>query len=124
MHKTESFQEKHIFSKLGDQYHLDEVTAVLKLTDYDEMGREITDIELLNSRDLAERAPSCYGRGELCAIQKFIKCKGPQPFIVRSVWRKDDPNYSWMITAKHKFQDPDIKNEAEKFSTNPFNIFS
>lgn len=65
MHKTESFQEKHIVSKLGDQYHLDEISAVLKFIDYDEMGHQFTDIELLNSRDLAERAPSCYGRGEL-----------------------------------------------------------
>ena len=44
--------------------------------------------------------------------------------MVRSVWRKESPNYSWIITAKHKFQDPEIKNEAEKFSCNPLNIQS
>lgn len=124
VHKTESFQEKHIVSKLGDQYHLDEITAIIKLIDYDEHGREFTEVEMLNSRDLAERAPACYGRGELCVIQKFIKCKGPQPFVVRSVWRKDSPNYSWIITAKHKFQDPAVQKEAERFSCNPLNIFS
>jgi hypothetical protein len=124
VHKTENFQEKHVVSKLGDQYHLDEVTAVMKTIDYDENGLEFTDIEILNSRDLAERAQASYGRGELWAIQKFIKWKGPQPFVVRSVWRKENPNYSWIITGKHKFQDPEIQREAEKFSWNPFNILS
>lgn len=115
VHKTENFQDKHVISKLGDQYHLDEIAAVIKMSDYDESNRPTSEIEFLNSRDLAERAPTCFGRGAVMVIQKFIKCKGPQPFIVRSVWRKDKPSYSWIITAKHKFQDPEIKTEAEKY---------
>lgn len=115
VHKTENFQDKHVVSKLGDQYHLDEIAAIIKISDFDERNKPTTEIEFLNSRDLAERVPTWFGRGSVIVIQKFIKCKGPQPFIVRSVWRKDKPWYSWIISAKHKFEDPDIKVESEKF---------
>lgn len=73
VHKTENFQDKHIVSKLGDQYHLDEVAAIIKTHDYDEIGRDISEVEFLNTRDLAERAPTLFGRGEVTVIQKFIK---------------------------------------------------
>ena len=116
VHKTENFQDKHIVSKLGDQYHLDEVAAIIKSHEYDEMGRDTSEIEFLNTRDLAERAPTLFGRGEITVIQKFIKCKGPQPFVVRSVWRKDKPNYCWIISAKHRFQDPEVERESEQYS--------
>ena len=68
------------------------------------LGVASHDTQLLSTRDLASRIPSLTnGTSEITAIQKYIKPKGPKAFIVRAVWRKNKPAYSWVITNKENF---------------------
>ena len=56
--------------------------------------------------------------GSQIAIQKFVKCKGPCAFLCRSVWRKDNPPYVYILTNKVKFLNEEIKNPYLKFIVN------
>jgi hypothetical protein len=55
------------------------------------------------------------GTGDITVLQRFIKCKGPNPFINRVVWRVNRPNYSWTITSKTKYEEKDVKSDLERF---------
>ncbi len=53
------------------------------------------------------------------AIQKFIKCKGPNSFIYRAIYRKSKPPSCYIITNKTSFFDSTpALDEHEKYITN------
>ena len=56
--------------------------------------------------------------GSQIAIQRFVKCKGPCAFLCRSVWRRDNPPYVYILTNKVKFLNEEIKNPYLKFIVN------
>ena len=61
-------------------------------------------IQLLNTSELHTNLQRISGMGA-CAIQKFVKCKGPNPFIIRSVWKRMKPTNVWVISSKTSFFD-------------------
>jgi hypothetical protein len=61
------------------------------------------------------------------AIQRFVKCKGPKAFICRTVWRRDKPSYSYILTNKLNYMDS-TTNNMSKFVVsskllNTYNVF-
>lgn len=56
---------------------------------------------------------------ELYAIQKYVKSKGPNAFIIRSHYRKNKPPHSFVITNKMSyFENGPMIDEQDKFVTN------
>ena len=102
VYKTENFTEKHLQTKIGNPNNHNEVVAVTKYIDHDEndimsghQTQTITTEDLIHS--LQSYNPS---NGQACAIQRFVKCNGPNAFVCRTAWFKDKSNESWIITNK------------------------
>ena len=53
--------------------------------------------------------------GSICVLQRFVKSKGPFPFINRVVWRVDKPSYAWTITSRTQFKETNVEDEHERF---------
>lgn len=52
-------------------------------------------------------------------VQRFIKCKGPNAFVTRAVWKANKPPQAWVITNKTSYFDPDPnQTENDKYITN------
>ena len=105
VYKTENFTEKHIQTKIGNLNNYNEVVAVTKYPDHDEndflwghVTQAITTDDLVHS---LQRYNSSDGM--IWAIQRFVKCKGPNAFACRTAWFKDKPSESWIITNKASF---------------------
>lgn len=97
---------------MANQFKLDELICIAK------QGSDGAVVELLNARDIVTKIPMFMSDPEITALQRFIKCKGPQPFVVRSVWRVDKPNYNWTISSKTKYEETDVKHDLERFVVN------
>lgn len=113
VYKTENFNEKHIHMKMGNPDNLDEVVAVVKFIEFDEnnhMGGHQT--TAITTQDIYLQLQSYNSsNGRACAIQRFVKCNGPNAFVCRTAWFKDQPNECWVITNKKSYK--------EEFITNP-----
>eukprot|EP00941_MAST-03F_sp_MAST-3F-sp1_P004248 g4248.t1 len=44
------------------------------------------------------------GRSEPAVLQGYIKPKGKSPWFIRSVWRLQSPQFSWLISSKEPFE--------------------
>ena len=74
----------------------------------------------MSTRDLAQKMSSTNsGNSEIFIIQKFVKSKGPNAFIVRAFYRKSKPPQCYVITNKTSFFDPNTAlDEHDKYMTN------
>jgi len=75
-----------------------ELLAVYKIPITKNQRIEENHIELLNLEEL-ERYLFSKNVNQ-SAIQRFVKCRGPKPFVVRSVWRRIKPPYLYILTNK------------------------
>ena len=75
----------------------------------------------MSTRELAQRMSSTNsGNSELFVIQKFVKSKGPNAFIIRAHYRKGKPPQCYVITNKTSYFDNGAAtiDEHEKYITN------
>ena len=74
----------------------------------------------MSTRDLAQKmTSSSTNNSEIYVIQKYIKSKGPNAYIVRGHYRKSRPPESFVITNKTSFFDPSLDlEESDKYITN------
>ena len=103
-------------NQMGDK--LFELVAVAKYGEgQNDVGVSSASIELMNGLDLAEKSPTFQGNGSTTIIQRFVKCKGPKPFIARTVWRLNKPAYSWAVTSNTHYKEEGVENENKKYVT-------
>eukprot|EP00742_Colponemidia_sp_Colp-10_P005596 GILJ01005982.1.p1 GENE.GILJ01005982.1~~GILJ01005982.1.p1 ORF type:complete len:988 (+),score=146.86 GILJ01005982.1:2024-4987(+) len=119
VYRTDSFQDKHVVSKLGNSQRLDDLVAVSKKPVRDKGGRVLQNrTNVMNTRELSLLVPAITSSaGEKMVIQKFIKCRGPKPFVCRAVWRQDKAPQAWIITGKTGFADEHERNYLKRFCT-------
>jgi hypothetical protein len=74
----------------------------------------------MSTRDLAQKmSNTTSNNSEMFVIQKFVKSKGPNAFVIRSHYRKNKPPHCFVITNKKSFFDTDTNiDEHEKYITN------
>ena len=59
------------------------------------------------------------GNSDLHVVQKFVKSKGPNAFIIRSQYIKNKPPQSYVISNKTSYFDTNANiDEHEKYMTN------
>ena len=102
VYKTENFNEKHLHTKMWNPNNLDEVVAVTKFIEFDDdnhMCGQIT--QAITTQDIYLQLQSYNSsNGRTWAIQRFVKWNGPNAFVWRTAWHKEQPNECWIITNK------------------------
>jgi hypothetical protein len=73
----------------------------------------------MSTRDLAQKMTGGGAVQELYVIQKYIKSKGPNAFVIRAHYRKNRPPHSYVITNKISyFENGPTIDEQDKYVTN------
>lgn len=112
--RLEQFEMKHVFDKLKKVK--DDTCAVLKIQHYDsELGRVVGNkTSFIPTSLLKEKVRLAWkGDANRCCIQKFIKCRGPRPFICRTVYTLKNQTYGWLITSNEIFSETHCLTESE-----------
>jgi LMBR1 domain-containing protein 1 len=112
--RIEQFEAKHVFDKLKREP--EEICAVLKIQQYDaELGRVVGNKSTALPTNLLKEKVRLAWKGDAnrCCIQKFIKCRGPRPFICRSVYTLKNQVYGWLITSNDVFSENHCLTEAQ-----------
>ena len=112
--RIEQFEARHVFDKL--KRGAEEVCAVLKIQQYDpELGRVVGNKSTALPTNLLKEKVRLAWKGDAnrCCIQKFIKCRGPRPFICRSVYTLKNQAYGWLITSNDVFSENHCLTEAQ-----------
>lgn len=105
VYRTENFIDKHVVNKLGNSGSPDELVAILKYPEFGDGHAVGNHFQLLNTRELHSNLQRITGMGGTCAIQKFVKCKGPNPFVVRAIWKSEKATSVWVLTGRNSFYD-------------------
>ena len=109
LYRTETFHDQLILGRLGVIDNPYEVVSVVKRPVWSSVFKRYHGLNtcVLNSTDLKSRMNE-FLSGEMCAVQRFIKSKGPVSFVCRVVYRRNKKNTIFVISNKTSF-----KNEKE-----------
>lgn len=109
LYRTETFHDQLILGRLGVIDNPYEVVSVVKRPVWSSLFKRYHGLNtsVLNSTDLKLRMNE-FLTGEVCAVQRFIKSKGPVSFVCRVVYKKHKKNMIYVISNKSSF-----KNEKE-----------
>ena len=109
LYRTETFHDHVILGRLGVVDNPFEVVSVVKRPVWSSLFKRYHGLNtyVLNSTDLKSRFNE-FLTGEICAVQRFIKSKGPVSFVCRVVYKKNKKNMIYIISNKVSF-----KNEKE-----------
>ena len=110
IYRTETFHDQLILNRLGVLDNPYEVVSVVKKPTWSELVKRYHGLNtyVLNSADLKSRLNE-FMSGEPCAVQRFIKSKGPVSFVCRTTYKKNKKSQMFVITNKISF-----RNEKEE----------
>ena len=110
IYRTETFHDQLIMNRLGVLDNPYEVVSVVKKPMWSELVKRYHGLNtlVLNSLDLKTRLNELLS-GEPCAVQRFIKSKGPVAFVCRTFYRKAKKAQVYIISNKFSF-----RNEKEE----------
>ena len=110
IYRTETFHDQLILNRLGVLDNPYEVVSVVKKPTWNELVKRYHGLNtyVLNTTDLKSRLNE-FLSGEPCAVQRFIKSKGPVSFVCRTTYKKNKIGHIFVITNKISF-----RNEKEE----------
>lgn len=105
IYRTETFHDQLIMNRLGVLDNPYEVVSVVKRPMWSNLVKRYHGLNtyVLNTTDLKSRLNE-FLTGEPCAVQRFIKSKGPVAFVCRVVYKKGKKNILYVITNKISFR--------------------
>ena len=110
LQKTTRFDKSHILEKLGNRRYKDDYAVVVKRlksrTQNTILSRLRNTTTVLTTTGLQALLASEDVYYDKLIIQRFIKCKGKKPAILRAHWQFKRPFKAWFITSQHRFDQP------------------
>ena len=113
--RSSSFLDKHVLTKMGSPHRPDDIVAVLKTAEIGPNGFVGNNARMLSTKELNSLLPAySIPGGEACAVQRFVKAKGANAYILRCVWRRIGGSCCWMLSNRKRMDDQTAR-EEEKF---------
>ena len=116
--RVDGFNSRQVVASFTQGTSEEEVVAVFKKPFYGLHGMEGNDVRPVSGIELSELVQSMGStRGEIVALQRFVKSASVKAFIVRTVWRKDCPPKCYTITSNYEFGSEENVPELQKLTT-------
>ncbi|CAG9313536.1 unnamed protein product [Blepharisma stoltei] len=106
------FSDYDVINKIGVGDNEKELCAVLKRPQINQKLHKISGLKttILNTIDLKKQIKGKSVSGPF-AIQKYVKSKGPLAFHCRTVYKRSQKHFLWVISNKKTYQNEKIKEE-------------
>ena len=106
LQKTTRFDKSHVLDKLGSRRYKDEHVVVVKRTKSRTQNAVLSRLRntttVLTSVGLESLLASEDVYNDKLVIQRFIKCKGSKPAIIRAHWQCQRPFRAWFISSHRR----------------------
>ena len=104
VYRSETFSDRQVLESFGASANINEVACVVKRPRWNPKLSKVHGLNtfVLNSFDLKTRLNE-FSQGDVCSIQKFIRSKGPVPFVCRVVYRRNSRSCLYVVTNKTSF---------------------